>query len=280
MAPSDAPKPAAPSLFSADQRFSVEVPPSPFAAVAETPRRPLASRPTSAPRRSSSHPTPVDAAPSRGRDAAARRVSPTLPGQTVDLAGTLRRLQRLARLDQSVFAELVADSSQTLAAVLVAALAFGGAAFSGWLWLIAETEGLSTSRIAVREFLLGGLVLAACWLVWVGLVQGVLSRVTAQPIEFRTLLRPMAFATLPLAFQLFMALPELAYGVGLISLVAWFGLSVAATEAAMPAATRKQALLANGAGFTFVALVISALGSAAAIAPGAFAQGSNLSHLV
>ncbi|HJN92447.1 MAG TPA: hypothetical protein QGF05_06945, partial [Dehalococcoidia bacterium] len=190
------------------------------------------------------------------------------------------QLRRLARLDEAVFSEVQADASQTLSAGLVVFGAIVAAAIGGGLWLIVEGDGLRSGNIVLREFFLGAIAMAALWGVWLIVVRLLLVRAFGRSAEAGSLFRPMAFATVPLAGQVLMFVPPIAFGVGVVTLMAWFALSVAATEAAVPGATRKEIVVANGMGFSILAIGLSILADAAAIAPGIFARGADLSHLV
>lgn len=227
-------------------------------------------------------PLPPDALPSppMPRRAPSARPAPRRQEQELHLPTILNRLRRLSRLDAGVFAEQAQDTSQTLAAVLVAVAAVILAAVGGWLWLLAEVDGLSSGRVALREFFLGSLFAFSLWLLWVVTVQATLRAVFHREAERRTLLRTMGFATLPLAGQVFMVIPAAGFGIAMITLVAWFAASAVATEAACPGASRQEALLANAAGFGLFAVSLSILADLGAMAPGAFARGADLSALI
>ena len=278
------------SLFDAEQGFEIEIPPSPFAEDVERSGRPVLQPADS--------PEPVkrglaDRA-ELGREAVSepsqeRRAWSSPAGSLMRSASAdqewnprllLSQLRRLARLDEAVFSEVQADASQTLSAGLVVFGAIVAAAIGGGLWLIVEGDGLRSGNIVLRESFLGAIAMAALWGVWLIVVRLLLVRAFGRSAEAGSLFRPMAFATVPLAGQVLMFVPPIAFGVGVVTLMAWFALSVAATEAAVPGATRKEIVVANGMGFSILAIGLSILADAAAIAPGIFARGADLSHLV
>lgn len=290
MVQSEAPGAATSSLFDADQTFEIEIPPSPFAKDVESAARPSSEVDDSA--RSTARPLDDRRdpwGPAAAETVRENRVWPSPAGSILRNATAdqewnprliLSQLRRLVRMDERVFSEVQADSSQTLSAGLVAFGAIVAAAIGGWLWLIVEVEGLSSGNIALREFFLGTIAMAALWGAWLIVARLLLVRVFGRSVEPGSFFRAMAFATLPLAGQVFMFVPPIAFGVGLVTLMAWFVMSVAAVEAVAPAASRKEIVVANAVGFSVLAIGLSILAEAAAIAPGIFVQGANLGHLV
>ena len=204
-----------------------------------------------------------------------RSLSPRPSDQVVDLRAMIDRVRRLSRLDPTVFAEVRDDTSQTLAAILIAVIAVLLSAVGGWLWLIIDVDGLSAGRIAVREFLLGATFAFALWLGWVVIAHLTLTAVFNRGADRARLLRTMGYATLPAAATLLMVIPAVSFAVGLLSMMAWFAMSNAALESAVPDATRKEVLVANIAGFSLFAVIMSLLANAAGLAPGFFAQAAD-----
>jgi hypothetical protein len=207
------------------------------------------------------------------------RIRPTTD-QELNPRRMLDQIRRLTRLDDRVFAEIVSDPAQTLAAVLIAAASIVAAAIGGWLWHAIDAQGLSTGAIALREFFLGSLVLFVLWGAWLGLTRLVLVRSFAHDVETGSLLRVMGFAALPLTAQLLMIVAPLAHGIGLLSLLAWFGASSIGLRAVVPAARPHEILIANAIGFALLVLAMSAIADATAIAPGVFAHGADLTKLI
>ena len=200
--------------------------------------------------------------------------------QTLDLRATLGRLRRLSRLDTTVFPELRADTTQTLMAVLVAVGAIMLSAVGGWLWLVTEGDGLSTGRIALREFFLGSVVTTALWFAWIVIARSAMQALYGRQVDGGALLRTMGFATAPAAMAVVMIIPALSFGLALLSLTAWFMLSTSALAAVTPDATRREVLMANGVGFFLFVMALSALADAGGFAAGAFVHGADLSAYV
>ena len=197
--------------------------------------------------------------------------------QVIDTHVILARVHRLARLDTTVLREVCDDPAQTLSAVLVVVAATVLSASGGWLWLILEADGISTGRVAVREFVLGSLVGFAIWGGWVIAAHVVLESVFGRAAPMGRLVRGMGYAALPAAGAVLMVLPALGFAVGLLVMLVWFAASNAAIESAAPEASRKEALLANGAGFAGFVVVLSVLAEAAGVAPGFFVHAADLS---
>lgn len=200
--------------------------------------------------------------------------------QVVDLRLILARCRRLLHLDAGVFRDVRDDSTETLSAALVVVAATLLAAIGGWLWLILEADGISTGRVAVREFVLGTLFAVAMWGAWVIAAHVMLESVFGRSAPAGRLVRCMGYAALPAAGALLMVIPALSFAVGLLVMMAWFAASNAAIEAAAPQATRKEALVANLAGFGAYVAVLSVLADAAGAAPGFFVHAADLSVYV
>lgn len=202
------------------------------------------------------------------------------PDQLIDVRLIARRLRRLSRLDPAVFREVRDDPMQTLAATLVVFAAILLSALGGWLWLVLETDGLSTGRILVREVVLGTIFGLAVWALWVIGAHVMLQSVFRRPAPGSRLLRTMGYAAFPAAGSLLMVVPALGFAVGLLTAIAWFAASNAAIESVAPEATRKEVLVANLTGFSLFVVVMSVLADAAGIAPGFFVRAADLSVYV
>lgn len=202
------------------------------------------------------------------------------PDQIIDAQRIFDRLRRLASFDSTVFGEIVDDVSLTLSAYLIAIGAIMLAAIGGWLALIVDVDGLSTGRIAVREFLLGSVLAFVFWLAAVFVVRMVLQSTFRRQVNHNALIRTMGYATAPLAGALLMPVPELSFAVGLVSIVAWFMLSSAAVEQAAPDASRREALVASGVGLGLFVVAMSLLAEAGGLAPGFFIHAADLSAYV
>ena len=216
--------------------------------------------------------------PEDSRLAAAAALRPA--GQEFDLRGSVQRIRRLSQLDTTVFAELRADTTQTLMAVLVAVGAIMLSAVGGWLWLVTEGDGLSTGRIALREFFLGSVFTLALWFAWVVIARSAMQALYGRQVDGGSLLRTMGFAAAPAAMAVVMIIPALSFGLALLSLTAWFMLSTSALAAVTPSATRREVLVANGVGFVLFVMAMSALADAGGFAAGVFVHGADLSAYI
>ena len=233
--------------------------------------RSTSSRDPADPAHHAGDPTPGAASPS---------ANDTRPDQVIDPALILGRVRRLGRLDPSVFREVRDDASQTLGAGIVVMISLLLTALGGWLWLVVETDGLSTGRILVREVGLGLVFGIAVWGVWVVAAHVMLESVFGRPAPGGRLIRTMGYASFPAAGALLMVVPALGFAVGMLTVLAWFASSNAAIEAAVPEATRREVLVANLAGFSLFVVVLSVLADAAGIAPGFFVRAADLSVYV
>ena len=196
--------------------------------------------------------------------------------QVLHLPTILNRLRRLSRAELTPLQEVRDDPSQGLSAILVMMLAVGLSAVGGWLWLIADLEGLSTGRILLRELLLGSVFAVGLWLAWVVTAQIVLRSLYGRAVERGCLVRCMGYAAAPLALSVLMVIPALSFTVGLLTLVAWVALSHAAVATAVPDAAPRETVTATACGFAVYAVVMSVLADAAGMAPGIFVHAADL----
>ncbi len=203
-----------------------------------------------------------------------------LSDQELDPGAIFTRTLRLVRLDTSALEEVRENTSQTIPALIVVAVALLLGALGGWLWLAFEFNGLSAGRIFLREFLLGTLFGFLLWGVWVLLVELVLTQVYSQYVDRGALVRCMGFAAAPGALMLLVLVPSLSLGIGLIAVGAWWLLSDHAIRIAVPGVPAPQAAAANLVGFAVFALVLSLLGHQAGMAPGVFVHAGGISEYV
>ena len=220
------------------------------------------------------------AAPARASVQEVERPAARPTEQVLDWRGTLRRARRLIAGDAAVLSEVARDERQTLVAVLLAATAVLAAALGGWAWLALTGDGLSTGRVVIREFVLGGAFGLAAWVFWVIATHATLRTVYDQRVDRSQLLRAMGFAAIFAGVQLAMVVTPLSFAIGLIALGAWFLASTAAVEAAAPSLTRREALVSTGVGFVVFAAALSLLADLAGMAPGVFAHAADLAVYV
>ena len=124
-------------------------------------------------------------------------------GLPIDIDALGGRLRRVLSFDESVYSEIAAreDRVTPLLVLVVSTLL---AAVGGWLWLILEFDGLSTSRILVRELLLGSVFTVALWAAWVYLTSLYLRMRFAVEVPLATLVSTMGYAAAPWGLTLLM----------------------------------------------------------------------------
>lgn len=173
---------------------------------------------------------------------------------------TALRLRRLLALDVRVFEEARRDTSATVPSLIVAAVAMAALGVGGWLWW--TISGLTQrGDLFLRSVVLGTVFSLALWLAWLLIVYAVLLRVSGVRIRVDELVRAAGLATAPLVLGLAMAIPGLAFGVGLTAIAAWVATTQIAIER-VSGVSGGPAAVANIAGFGAWALVMSLLTTA------------------
>src|SRR3989304_7283494 len=81
------------------------------------------------------------------------------------------RLQRLLRLDPSVFDEVRQDPAATVPAVFVLVASTFLSGVGGWLWWIVQDFG-NVGRVFVQSLILGSVFSVALWIVWLFVAWG------------------------------------------------------------------------------------------------------------
>jgi len=183
-----------------------------------------------------------------------------MPTQSqMDFAVLADRLQRLVRLDTSVFDEVRHDASATIPAVAIAALATFLAGVGGWLWWIMQDFG-DGGQLFFESAILGTLFSVALWMVWLLVAWVVLTQVFREEADWQQMLRTMGMAALPLALSVGMFIPGIDIGVALASVALFFGLTTIAIQSTTTA-NPAHVLVANLAGFAVWAVVLGLLAS-------------------
>ncbi len=186
-----------------------------------------------------------------------------------DFTTLASRLQRLIRLDTSVFEEVREDSSATVPAICVVVGATLLAGFGGWFWWLLQPFGDNTS-VLLQSVIMGTLFSVALWIVWMLVTWVMLTQLFREDADWQQMLRTMGMASIPLALSFGVFIPGIGSGIGLASLVLLFGLSNIAIQAVTPA-DPARVLIANVAGFTVWAIVLGLLvTSNNYLAPGIF----------
>ena len=187
----------------------------------------------------------------------------------IDLDVLFGRLQRLIRLDTTVFDEVRNDPAATVPAVAVAVVSTLLAALGGWLWWwIKDFPDLGD--VFLESVIFGTLFSFALWIVWLLVAWVVLTQIFSEEADWQQMLRTMGMAAAPLALSFAMFIPGISFGVGLASVALFFGLTTIAIQAVTPA-NPARVLVANLGGFAVWAIVLTLLvNSDSFLAPGIF----------
>lgn len=205
-----------------------------------------------------------------GMGRAPRRPSPG----GLDFNQAVARLQRLARLDTSVFRDARDDPTALVESLAVAAVAILLMALGGWLWVqfkFGGAFGIDTGRFFIRSVIFGTILGFGMWVAWVAVAALILTRVYRHPVDLTAQLRALGLAAAPMAAGLLMLIDPLhiAFGVGSVAAAA------ALTQVALQEttdATAGEIFVANIAGFALFAVVLGFLGQGnSQLAPGIFA---------
>jgi hypothetical protein len=192
---------------------------------------------------------------------------------TMDFNLVLNRLMRLAQLDTSPFDEVRDDQRETLPAVLIVVVGALLAGLGAFIWLLFEKPDgpidVDFVNVLLYIWLLGTVVTVIMWAVWVGVTAVVLQNFYKEPIDMMALFRTMGYASFPFAISLFMLIPYLSMGIGIVALVAWFVLSIFAVQAASGADSGKV-IKATLAGFIVFAVILGLFARATGISTGLF----------
>ncbi|OGO51184.1 MAG: hypothetical protein A2148_08925 [Chloroflexi bacterium RBG_16_68_14] len=187
----------------------------------------------------------------------------------LDLAILADRLQRLLRLDTTVFEEVRQDPAATIPSVLVAVAATALAGLGGWIWWIVQDFG-DSGKVLVQSVILGSIFSVALWIVWLLVAWVILTQLFREEADWQQMLRTMGMAAAPLALSVALFIPGIDFGVGLASVALFFGLTAIAIQAVTPA-NPARVLVANLAGFAVWAIVLGLLVSSDDyLAPGVF----------
>ena len=187
----------------------------------------------------------------------------------LDLGILADRLQRLLRLDTSVFDEVRQDPAATVPAVFVLVASTFLSGVGGWLWWIVQDFG-NVGRVFVQSLILGSVFSVALWIVWLFVAWVILTQLFQEEADWQQMLRTMGLAAAPLALSVGIFIPGVDFGVGLASIAFFFGLTTIAIQATTPANPAKV-LVANVAGFAIWGIVLGLLVTADTwLAPGVF----------
>jgi hypothetical protein len=174
----------------------------------------------------------------------------------MDTNALIKRVQRLAMLDTTVFDEVRGDQAMTIPAVIVAVVSTFLFGLGGWLWIAVNVDGADTGDIFLKSFIIGSILSIILWAVWLGITYVVLSQVFRARADINELVRVMGFAALPLALGVIMFIPQLDFAIGLTVVALFFGTTFIAVQSATDAPAGRT-LVAVAAGFLVWAIVLT-----------------------
>ena len=189
-------------------------------------------------------------------------------------------LGRLIRLDLTVFDDVKDEAAATVPALAVVVAASLLAGLGSWLWWIFEIDfpaGADEKNLEVfwKTFILGGIFMAALWVLWVYIVAMLLSRVFGAGADMNRLMRTMGLAFAPMAISFLVVIGMLAVPLGAFAVATTLLLTNVAIQATTDAEPQ-QVIVSNLAGFLVFAIVLGILANFAQIydigglAPGIF----------
>jgi hypothetical protein len=178
-------------------------------------------------------------------------------------------LGRLIRLDLTVFDDVKDEAAATLPALAVVVAASLLAGLGSWLWWIFEIDfpaGVDEKNLEVflKTFILGGIFMAALWVLWVYIVAMLLSRVFGAGADMNRLMRTMGLAFAPMAISFLVVIGMLAVPLGAFAIATTLLLTNVAIQATTDAEPQ-QVIVSNLAGFLVFAIVLGILANVAQI---------------
>lgn len=173
----------------------------------------------------------------------------------MDPNAILNKVLRLARLDTTVFDEVRDDVNELIPALIVAGISSLLAGLGATLFWEFNFD-FQPDKVWLNTFILGGLFMAALYLVWVLITYVVLVQIFKASADLQSLLRTMGYAALPLALSLFMFIPVLYPVFAIVPIALLFVMSIYAVQA-VTNADSTQVVIANTAGLSVMVLVLS-----------------------
>ena len=167
----------------------------------------------------------------------------------------LNRLLRLAKLDTTVFDEVRDDANELIPAMIVAGVASLLAGLGATLFWLFNWE-FEPDNVLLNVFILGGIFMAALYLVWVLIAYVVVVQVYKASADLQSLIRTMGYAAAPLALSLLMFIPVLYPVFAIVPIVLTFVLAIYAVQS-VTNADSTQVVMANLAGLAVFVLVLS-----------------------
>ena len=167
----------------------------------------------------------------------------------------LNKILRLARLDTTVFDEVRDDANELIPAMIVAGVSALLAGLGATLFYEFNFD-YGPEKPWLNTFILGGVFMAALYLVWVLIAYVIIVQVYKASADLQSLLRTMGYAAVPLALSVLMFIPVLYPVFAIVPLALLFVMSIYAVQA-VTNADSTQVVIANTAGFSVMVLVLS-----------------------
>ena len=167
----------------------------------------------------------------------------------------LNKILRLARLDTTVFDEVRDDANELIPAMIVAGVSALLAGLGATLFYEFNFD-YRPEKPWLNTFILGGVFMAALYLVWVLIAYVIIVQVYKASADLQSLLRTMGYAAVPLALSVLMFIPVLYPVFAIVPLALLFVMSIYAVQA-VTNADSTQVVIANTAGFSVMVLVLS-----------------------
>jgi hypothetical protein len=165
-------------------------------------------------------------------------------------------LRRLVVADVSAFEEIRADVTFTVPALVIAALAVLASGLGGSFWYAVEFEW--EGEFFWKSGVLGSLFGFLFWALGTGATFFMLRSALRMDVKPDEVFRVAGFAAIPLAIGLFIFIPEIAFGIGLVSIALFLAFSALAVQRAFDIPAEK-ALMAVAPGFALWAIVLPLL---------------------
>ena len=198
--------------------------------------------------------------PSRPTSTFSQTAAPAAQRAAPDwVTDAMRKLQRIATFDATVYSELRADPQATAFSLMAAALGMFAFGLGGFLWTAIEFDG--DWEVFWKSALMGTLLGVLLWLVWVIAAVGVLTYAFRETVRFDEVLRVAGGASATLALGFFMFVPGITFGVALVAVALWVATSIFALQSAFQLEPRR-AVAANIAGFAVWALILPLIATA------------------
>ena len=205
---------------------------------------------------------------------------PPAGGATSRAAAHVRRsfelLSHLLRGELDVLPDLARTAADTRAALLLVPLAALAAGLGAWFWLALAVDGAQIGAAAIRLVVLGSVAAVVAWALSVAVSWWALYRICELRVDILRLARPLALAGVVGVAQLALLIVPISFAVGLVTVIAWFLISILAVRAASPGIDDRSALIAVGLGVAAWALFLSILASTTGVAPGIFIHAAPL----